>query len=176
MLTVPQKLIIAEISQYLCTNDIQKGGLYGGGIDLLLPQKIYNIRKSVENRYNADPTDDALEATSNYLLSICYKYLQASTIANSGGGTTESGSVQFIKSPLPITGADFATATAWNGTNSDNVSIQSSYTLQVYWNDIQRFLTEGSEWNRTQNGFEVTASGFDAISNPTYSLYVYISI
>jgi hypothetical protein len=43
MLTVPQKIIIAEISQYLCSNDIQKGGLFGGGIDLGLPNKIYNI-------------------------------------------------------------------------------------------------------------------------------------
>jgi hypothetical protein len=42
---------IAKISQYLCENDIDKKGLFGGGVDLLLPRKIYNIRKSVEWLY-----------------------------------------------------------------------------------------------------------------------------
>lgn len=42
---------IAKISQYLCENSIDKRGLFGGGVDLLLPRKIYNIRKSVEWLY-----------------------------------------------------------------------------------------------------------------------------
>jgi hypothetical protein len=45
---------IAKISQYLCENDIDKKGLFGGGVDLLLPRKIYNIRKSVEWLYLND--------------------------------------------------------------------------------------------------------------------------
>ena len=48
-MNTPEDIIkVAKISQYLIQDDIQKKGLYGGGIDLLLPQKIYNIRKSVE--------------------------------------------------------------------------------------------------------------------------------
>lgn len=180
-LTVAQKLNIADISQYLCNVDIAKGGLYGKGIDLMHPMKIMSVRKSVQNRYDRDPTDTTLEATSNYMLSLCYKWLSAAQIINSGGGSTGSGTVQVIKSPLPITGADFATSTAWNGTNSDGITIRSTYTLQIFWNDIQRFLQEGTEWNRTSAGFEiinngVTISGFDASANPTYSLYVYISL
>jgi DUF1009 family protein len=50
---------IAKISQYLCENDIDKKGLFGGGVDLLLPRKIYNIRKSVEWLYlNAGGTNE----------------------------------------------------------------------------------------------------------------------
>lgn len=48
-MNTPEDVIkIAKISQYLSQNDIENKGLYGGGTDLLLPRKIYNIRKSVE--------------------------------------------------------------------------------------------------------------------------------
>jgi hypothetical protein len=39
---------IAQVSEYLCSVDIARKGLYGGGIDLQLPLKINNIRKSVQ--------------------------------------------------------------------------------------------------------------------------------
>lgn len=48
MNTVEDIIKIAKISQYLSQNDIVDKGLYGGGTDLLLPRKLYNIRKSVE--------------------------------------------------------------------------------------------------------------------------------
>ncbi len=180
-LTVQQKLNIAEISQYLCSVDIMKGGLYANGIDYMHPLKIMSARKSIQNRYDRDPSDTTLEGTSNYMLSLCYKWLSAAQVINAGGGSTNSGVVQIIKSPLPITGADFATSTAWNGTNSDGITIRSTYTLQIFWNDIQRFLKEGTEWVRTSTGFYiidngVTINGFDAISNPDYSFYIYISL
>ena len=43
-LTVAQKLVIAEISQYLAFKAIRQGGLYAAGIDIELPIKIDNIR------------------------------------------------------------------------------------------------------------------------------------
>jgi hypothetical protein len=39
---------IAKVSQYLVENDIGNGGLYGKGIDLQLPKKIYCVRKNLE--------------------------------------------------------------------------------------------------------------------------------
>ena len=48
-MNTPEDVIkIAKISQCLSQNEIENKGLYGGGTDLLLPRKIYNIRKSVE--------------------------------------------------------------------------------------------------------------------------------
>mgnify|MGYP003705082661 FL=1 len=42
-MNTPEDIIkVAKISQYLIQDDIQKKGLYGGGIDLLLPQKNLN--------------------------------------------------------------------------------------------------------------------------------------
>ena len=74
MLSVPSIIEIAKVSQYLAQNDIDDKGLYGGGIDLNLPQKIYNIRKSVEWMYDQDSTEPSLGATSEYLLALCSKY------------------------------------------------------------------------------------------------------
>ena len=48
MYTVQEIIDIAKISQYLSANDIAQKGLFGGGVDNELPNKLYNIRKSVE--------------------------------------------------------------------------------------------------------------------------------
>lgn len=80
MLSVPFIIQIAKVSQYLAQNDIDNKGLYGGGIDLDLPKKLYNIRKSVEWMYNQDSTDPSLVGTSEYLLALCSKYRAISEI------------------------------------------------------------------------------------------------
>ena len=53
---------IAKVSQFLAENDIDKKGLYGGGIDILLPRKLYNIRKSVEWMYGINPPTNEIRA------------------------------------------------------------------------------------------------------------------
>ena len=76
-LTIPQIIEVAKVSQYLCLNDIQKSGLYGGGQDLQLPNKIYMVRKNVEWYWNQDsttPISTDLYAASNYLIALCGKY------------------------------------------------------------------------------------------------------
>ena len=83
--TIAEKIEIAKISEYIVGNDIQKRQLYGGGTDLQLPNKIYNIRKSVEYIYGIDPSNDTLEQTSNYMLALCVPYnLEAAYIMNNG--------------------------------------------------------------------------------------------
>lgn len=54
MPTVNDIIKIAKVSQYLVENDIGNGGLYGKGIDLLLPKKIYCVRKNLQ-RATSDP-------------------------------------------------------------------------------------------------------------------------
>jgi len=65
MYTTLQKIEIAKVSQYLCANDIQKKGLFGGGVDLQLPNKIYCVRKNVEWMYNMTPVEPETEATAS---------------------------------------------------------------------------------------------------------------
>lgn len=77
---------IYPVAQYLATNDINKRGLYGGGVDLQLPEKIRNIGMSVERIYNDNPTDTSLTATANYLYALMGKYgIQAMRIPEATG-------------------------------------------------------------------------------------------
>jgi hypothetical protein len=72
---------IGQVSQYLVLNKVQRSNLFGGGTDLELPEKIYNIRKSVEWAYNngyAEYNIDILQETLNYLYALCTPYNIAS--------------------------------------------------------------------------------------------------
>lgn len=88
MLTVTEIINIARASQYLATVAIGRGGLYGGGIDKLLPRKIYAIRKDVEWLFGIDPTNDTLQGVANFLYALCapFSALASIVIAAGGGG------------------------------------------------------------------------------------------
>lgn len=68
MPTVQQVIQYAKISQYLSSNDIKKKGLFGGGVDLQLPRKIYCVRKNVQYEYNAEGVQPQVEATGKILI------------------------------------------------------------------------------------------------------------
>lgn len=77
---------IYPVALYLATNDINKRGIYGGGVDIELPRKIRNIGQAVERVYNDNPTDSSLTLTANYLFALMGKYgLQAMRIPESTG-------------------------------------------------------------------------------------------
>jgi hypothetical protein len=54
MPTIRNTIKLAKVSQYLVDNDIANGGLYAKGIDVLLPEKIYCVRKNLE-KATSDP-------------------------------------------------------------------------------------------------------------------------
>jgi hypothetical protein len=68
---------IAKVSQFLAENDIDKRGLFGGGVDLQLPRKLYNIRKSVEWMYGQEPPTAEVRAKG---------YISIDTISGSDVG------------------------------------------------------------------------------------------
>lgn len=174
-LTVPQIINIAKISQYLAAQDVAKGSLFGTRITPDTPKILYMERKAVEWLYDLDPTNTSLTGTANYLYSLCRGYnLAAAYISGSGGGVTPVTPVTTIKSPILISSADFADATNWNGNNSDNIAILSTYTLQVFANFVARFLIEGTEWERTSTGINILLSGFDS-QTQDYEFYIFIS-
>jgi hypothetical protein len=177
MYTIAQKINIAKVSQYLCLNDINKKGLYGGGVDLQLPNKIYNIRKSVEWLYTLDSNDITLTSTSDYLYALCSPYnLEASYIINNFTNGVIPNPYPYLNiiTPIRITEADFINATNWNGQNSLNQPILSGYRLQVFANFVARYLSEGTEWERTGSGINVLLPGFDATTEQ-YEFYIDIS-
>lgn len=61
---------LAKKSQYLALVDIANGGLYGGGIDQRLPQKIYWNRKSVERVQDLDGIYSEVRATATITIDV----------------------------------------------------------------------------------------------------------
>lgn len=87
MPTPSNTIQIAELSQAYAFIEIEKQGLYGGGIDLKLPRKLFNIRRSIEWMYNLDPTESTLQGKSNYLYALCAPFnLKAEFVLSGGGG------------------------------------------------------------------------------------------
>jgi hypothetical protein len=165
VLTTIQKINIAKISQYLCQNDVDRSGLYSGGIDRAHPRKIYSVRKNVEWMYDLDTTDDTLPSTSNYLYALCGKYaLQAFYILNNGSG----GNTVVPVSPTPITGStlnfielrasDFANATDYIDTRL------AGKDLSIIGNWLgSRLLNPSVEWDYIAGGgVRVLIGGFDS--------------
>lgn len=74
MPSISEIISLYPIAQYLAANDLPKRGLYAGGKNILLPQKIYNIGKTVERIYDADPNDSTLPLTANFLWTLCGIY------------------------------------------------------------------------------------------------------
>ncbi len=127
-LTVAQKIAIADISEYLATVAIEKGGVWAKGIDIELPSKIRNIKDSIEYRYNIDPSDDTLTATSNYLYALCGKFaLQAQAVLLAPG--TISGIIApTTPSPYQFT-VDASTSFIIDGQSSKTITAFIGYNL-----------------------------------------------
>ncbi len=165
MPTVAEVVETYPIALYLSVIDINNQGLDGGGTDITLPKKIYSIGEAVRNRYNQDPTDTTLTATSNFLFAIMGKYwVMAQAIIGSGS----AGSVATISNnqsfPIYITEADFTTATFYPNTNI------SGNNILIFMNEINRYLV-GGEVTVSAAGITINVVGFDATVD-TYNLII----
>lgn len=179
--TIPQILGWMAISQPLARIGEEKRKALGdNAADVDLDVKLYITRLDLQYAYNQSADADILFIMGNYGLMLCGRYLFPAQQATGNNPVTPISPVnplQPIISPLYITGANFASATAWNGNNSLGISILSSYTLQVYWNDVNRFLIQGTEWTRTSAGVTIDIAGFNATTtNLTSVFYIYISV
>ncbi len=171
--TVPQIILYAEISQYLVQCDIQRKGLYGGGLDLNWAQKLYIIRKNVQWLYDLDPSNETLPATSQYLYALCGKYgLEAQHRVNTGGGVSPispsaaPASISFI--------VDGSTTVPTGGTG---VTIPSfiGYNLLFNRNHIPQSLVDDGgtyySWDKTTGTFGCVGA---AVAGELFDLIPYV--
>ena len=87
MPSISDIISIAKISQYLSSSVIEKSGLNGGGVNKKLPRLLYCVRKNLEWAYGNDTNYENIQATANYLYSLCAPFnIQASYILNNGIG------------------------------------------------------------------------------------------
>jgi len=104
-MTVANIITIAKISQYLASNDISNGALYGAQPNPNLPTQIYLITEGVEQRYidegSPSTPSASLFSTSEYLLAFLKGYgLQALALINSGGAIPSTGGLTLYGHPI----------------------------------------------------------------------------
>jgi hypothetical protein len=69
--------------------------------------------------------------------------------------------------PQNFTSSSFSTST------NCPITAYNGMTLQIFWNDAQRYLVQGTDWTPLAGGgFTVTVAGFNA-STTNYSFYVF---
>lgn len=124
MPTPAEMIDIGRLSQFLAANDIAKKGLYGGGVDLNLPRKIYMIRKNLEWLYDLDSSDETLQATANYLYALCGRYALAAQNISGGSGVVSP--INPIAPPSPY--YFLVDATTFIATGETTVTMPSSWT------------------------------------------------
>lgn len=176
--TTQETIDYAKFSIGLCANYNSAGVLWGARLTPRSPVTIAIVTDALEWALDGGAVDTVdLRQMANYLTWLIGKFgMEAKyIISGGGGGVVVPPSGVTIVSPIKITGNDFVSATEWQGANSDGITIRSYYTLQVFYNDVQRFLNEGDEWERTSTGINILISGFDAITYPDVILYIYIS-
>lgn len=98
MPSVAQIIQLAKISQYLVSNDISDGALYGAPVNPNLATQIYLITRSVEQRYideniaGGNTPSALLFATSEYLYAWLGAYaLIVNSLINLGGEIPSTG-------------------------------------------------------------------------------------
>lgn len=166
MPTVNTTIAIAKLSQAYALIAIEDGGLNGGGIDLLLPEKIYNIRKSVEFVNNIDPTNSTLQGTSNYLYALCAPFNKKAeyTLAQAGSGTVSP--VSPITSPNPIEFVVSDSSLMVAGGSSLTIASFIGFNLLFVRNNItQSQINNGGtyfSWNRLTGIFSCFGAASDS--------------
>ena len=162
-LTVLQKIQIAQISQFLAGNEIEKAGYEGGGEDLRLPRKLYMIRKNVQWLYNLDPSDSTLTSTSNYLYALCNRYKFAAESKINTGGSVAPISPIAVPEPYDWVIGTTTSATAPLKNGDTTVTLDGTngtqdyrgYNIEFTRNDFTQYTTPPPDgvstyhnWNR----------------------------
>lgn len=160
MPTTAEVIQIAKISQYLASNDIAKGSLFGARIDPMLDIILYLERTAVEWAYNQNPNYEGIYETTQYLYWLCgkYKFKAQYILANGSGGTiapvVPMDDCCLTIYPIYITAADLDE----NG-NYINSQIVGDNVIVFFNDNDEKWHRAGGDWfEYTENGIRITAA------------------
>ncbi len=155
--TTQQKIDIANISHFLCLKKIAQSGLYGSGIDLLLPEKIFTIKRNLEFLYKNSPTDLSIIKLGECLLSLCSPYvLSAFNILNSGSGGGVS-----ITPTAPVGYEYFSEVFVVTATNeNNNTGTDAPYDGATVWSNPYFIGAKQLSYLIIDNTIETEGNGF----------------
>lgn len=162
-----------EVSLYLATNDLLKGRLFTPLINPKIAKVISLELAALKWAYTQSTTYPGITDVSNYVYDLLYKNGIARNIVNSGGGGTPITPItpagDCTGGLIHITSADF---------QPDGVTVVNTdwnnKVLQIFWNDIPRFIYDPAEWTYVVGGgFTILIPDFDA-STTDYNFYVFV--
>lgn len=176
MLTVPEIIRIAKITEYKLGAKVMQSEWNNARMDKDLPLLIFNTRKSVEWAYEMDDNYSGLKKAANYLYTLCGETgLLARAVDQNSAGVVSVGVSDGSATGFPIlkVSADF---------ESDGVSVNDTRfvgkNLMVIIKEIPTFLLSGSGFIYTSTGIQIktgagaTIEDFDASVND-YTLLVH---
>lgn len=104
-MTVANIITYSKIAEYLASNDVSNGALFGAQPNPNLPAQILIIRKSVEQRYldegSPSTPSASLYSTAGYLYAWTKQYgIQAQALINSGGAIPSTGGGTLYGHPI----------------------------------------------------------------------------
>lgn len=154
-LTTPQILEIAKASQYMTVINIaNQQVLKGGDVNQRQARLIYIVRKSVQNRYDLNPSDPTLVATGNYLFSLLRNWPAAQNRINA-----VAGGVPVITNPSNVN-----IVVGQNAVFTVAVTSSSSYTVQWYRNGSAIVGATGLSYTLTNGQLSDSGSLFNAVA------------
>jgi len=171
MPTIAEIVSLYPIAQYKAAIDIPSRGLYGGGVNIELPQKIRNIGNTVKRIYDADPNDSTLPLTANFLWTLLGIYGLQALVTEQSAGTIASVVAPPAGLPLPIDWrvSGTASATAVLATGESSVTLDGTggmpdlrgYNIAFTRGGLPQYTTDPGDgstyysWNRTTGYFQL---------------------
>jgi len=173
MLSVSQIIVLAKISQYLASNDISEGSLFGAPVNPNLATQIYLITRSVEQRYidedilGGNTPSAELLATAEYLYAWLGSYAMiANSLINSGGMIPGTGGNTLYGPPRSVTYVALA-----DGESVLNLGLPSDAI--VWWAQKSIQTLSPSDWSWSYPNLTLLNSislGFEETLNYSYYL------
>lgn len=154
-LTTAQILQIAKVCQYMTIVDIStQKVLKGGDLNQRQARLIYIVRKSVQNRYDLNPSDPTLIATGNYLFSLLRNWPAAQNRLNA-----IAGGLPAITNPTNV-----SIIVGQNAVFTVAVTSATPYTIQWYRNGV--LIPGATALSYTLTNAQLTDSGssFNAVA------------
>lgn len=162
MPTVSEILDIAAVSQYLASNDVAKGSLFGNPrLRPIVPSRIWVEKQIIQAIYDGDHNYDGLQEAADYLYAMLYHPAQASAIVNNSNGGSISPITPSIPTgiyPLVITAADMEI----DGVTYNNPNIVGDNLMVFVQQYNEEWLYAPDFFQYTGSGIVIVAAGFDA--------------
>jgi hypothetical protein len=156
MPTTPVTIQIEKISQYLVSNEIAKGSLFGQKLNPNWDVILYMERMGLSWALSQSSTYEDIYAATQYNYWLCYKTNKASYILANGSGGTIAPVVPIDDCCLSIYPIYITAADLDEDGNYNNSNIVGDNVIVFFNSNNQNFLTAGSGFEYTTTGIQIT--------------------